>query len=73
MTNLLYLIPLALFLGRLGLAAFAWSLHSGQYDDLDGAAHRVLLDDDVGPDPVWRPSGARLRTARDQRMPHPAR
>ncbi len=54
MTNLLYLIPLALFLGGLGLAAFAWSLRSGQYDDLDGAAHRVLFDDDVDPDPVSR-------------------
>jgi cbb3-type cytochrome oxidase maturation protein len=46
--NLLYLIPLALFLGGLGLAAFVWSLRSGQYDDLDGAAHRVLFDDDDG-------------------------
>ena len=46
MTNLLYLIPLALFLGGLGLAAFVWSLRSGQYDDLDGAAHRVLFDDE---------------------------
>ena len=46
MTNLLYLIPLALFLGGLGLAAFAWSLRSGQYDDLDGAAHRILFDDE---------------------------
>ena len=44
MTNLLYLIPLALLLGGLGLAAFAWSLRSGQYDDLDGAAHRILFD-----------------------------
>jgi cbb3-type cytochrome oxidase maturation protein len=35
LTNLLYLIPLALFLGGLGLAAFVWSLRSGQYDDLD--------------------------------------
>ena len=46
MTNLLYLIPLALFLGGLGLAAFVWSLRSGQYDDLDGAAHRILFDDE---------------------------
>ena len=55
MTNLLYLIPLALFLGGLGLAAFAWSLRSGQYDDLDGAAHRVLFDDaDEDLDPASR-------------------
>ena len=46
MINLLYLIPLALFLGGLGLAAFVWSLRSGQYDDLDGAAHRVLFDEE---------------------------
>jgi cbb3-type cytochrome oxidase maturation protein len=44
------LIPVALFLGGLGLAAFIWSLRSGQYDDLEGAAHRILLDDeDNGP------------------------
>lgn len=46
MTNLLILIPIALFLGGLGLVAFIWSLKSGQYDDLDGAAARILLDDD---------------------------
>jgi cbb3-type cytochrome oxidase maturation protein len=46
MTNLLILIPCALFLGGLGLAAFLWSLRSGQYDDLDGAAARILHDDD---------------------------
>lgn len=43
---LLYLIPVALILGCVGLVAFVWSLKSGQYDDLDGAAHRILLDDD---------------------------
>lgn len=46
MTNLLILIPVALFLGALGLVAFIWSLKSGQYDDLDGAAARILIDDD---------------------------
>ena len=46
MSGLLYLIPVALFLGLLGLGAFLWSLRSGQFDDLDGAAHRILLDDD---------------------------
>ena len=46
MTVLLYLIPVALFLGGLGLAAFIWSLKSGQYDDLEGAAWRILEDDD---------------------------
>jgi len=46
MTGLLYLIPIALALGLLGLAAFLWALRSGQYDDLDGAAERILFDDE---------------------------
>lgn len=46
MTNLLILIPVALGLGLLGLLAFAWCLKSNQYDDLDGAAERILLNDD---------------------------
>jgi len=46
MTALLWLIPAALALGALGLAAFFWSLRSGQYDDLQGAAERILIDDD---------------------------
>ena len=45
MTILLFLVPLALILGGLGLAAFLWSLKSGQYDDLDGAAQRILFDE----------------------------
>ena len=49
MTGLLYLIPAALFLGLLGLGAFIWSLKSGQYDDLEGAAERILHDDDDDP------------------------
>ncbi|BDV35319.1 cbb3-type cytochrome oxidase assembly protein CcoS [Methylocystis sp. MJC1] len=47
MTVLLFLIPLALLLGLLALVAFMWSLKRGQFDDLDGAAHRVLMDDDL--------------------------
>jgi cbb3-type cytochrome oxidase maturation protein len=46
MTIVLYLIPVALFLGGLGLTAFLWALRSGQYDDLEGAAARILFDDD---------------------------
>ncbi|MFN8829426.1 MAG: cbb3-type cytochrome oxidase assembly protein CcoS [Labrys sp. (in: a-proteobacteria)] len=47
MNIILMLLPIALGLGGLGLVAFLWSLHTGQYDDLDGAAERVLLDDDL--------------------------
>jgi cbb3-type cytochrome oxidase maturation protein len=43
---LIYLIPAALFLGLLGLVCFVWALRSGQFDDLDGAAHRILFDQD---------------------------
>lgn len=46
MNIMIMLVPGALILGAIGLAAFFWSLRSGQYEDLDGAAHRVLIDDD---------------------------
>ena len=52
MTALAWLIPCALLLGLAGLIAFLWSLHSGQFEDLDGAAWRALRDDD--PDPSER-------------------
>ena len=47
MNVLVYLVPMALALGLTGLAAFLWSLRSGQYEDIDGAALRALADDDV--------------------------
>ena len=46
MNAVLFLLPIALGLGIAGLVAFVWSLKSGQFDDLDGAARRILLDDD---------------------------
>jgi cbb3-type cytochrome oxidase maturation protein len=46
MEVLVYLVPLALALGLLGLAAFLWSLKSGQFDDLEGAAWRAIENDD---------------------------
>lgn len=49
MNMLIYLIPVALFLGGLGLAAFLWSLKDGQYEDLDGAAWRVIDDGEDRP------------------------
>ena len=47
MNVLIYLVPMALTLGLAGLAAFLWSLRSGQYDDMEGAAVRILEDDDI--------------------------
>ena len=47
MNVLIFLVPLALGLGLTGLAAFLWTLRSGQYDDMDGAALRILPDDDL--------------------------
>jgi cbb3-type cytochrome oxidase maturation protein len=46
MTALAWLIPCALLLGLLGLAAFLWSLRSGQFEDLEGAGWRALNDDE---------------------------
>ena len=46
MNGLLVLIPIALLLGLIGLGAFLWALKSGQFDDLEGAAHRILDDDE---------------------------
>jgi len=45
-SGLVILIPIALGLGLLGLAFFFWTMKDGQYDDLDGAAHRVLIEDE---------------------------
>lgn len=50
MNVLIILIPVALFLGLIGLAAFLWAVRSGQFEDLDGAAERILMDDDLGDD-----------------------
>jgi cbb3-type cytochrome oxidase maturation protein len=49
MTILYLLIPVTLGLGLAGLGAFFWSLSSGQYEDLAGAAERILLDEDDRP------------------------
>jgi len=49
MNVLIYLVPMALGLGLIGLVAFLWTLKSGQYDDVEGAALRVLSDDDIEP------------------------
>ena len=46
MDALIFLIPVALGLGLLGRGAFLWSLQAGQYEDLEGAAQRILIDDE---------------------------
>jgi len=46
MTVLIYLIPIALLMGLSGLAAFFWAMRSGQFEDLDGAANRILIEDE---------------------------
>jgi cbb3-type cytochrome oxidase maturation protein len=51
MNALIILIPAAIGLGLLALAGFFWAIRSNQYDDLDGDAWRVLLNDDAPPDP----------------------
>ena len=54
MKDYFYLIPIALGLGLAALAAFMWSLRTRQYDDLEGAAARILEEDDV---PIRTKSG----------------
>lgn len=55
MTILSILIPAALALGLIGLLAFLWALRSGQFEDLDGAAERILLPEDDKPKKSGRP------------------
>jgi len=52
MTGLAILVPAALALGLGGLAAFFWAARSGQFEDLDGAALRVLIEDEDTPEPA---------------------
>ena len=50
MNSIALLLPLAIIMGSIGLLAFFWSLRRGQYDDMDGAANRILIDEE-GPLP----------------------
>jgi cbb3-type cytochrome oxidase maturation protein len=52
MIDFFFLIPVALALGAVGLGAFMWSLRSGQYEDLDGAAERILFEQEDAPSQV---------------------
>ena len=47
--SLLLLIPIAIGMGLAGLITFIWAVHSGQFDDLDGAANRILIDEEDVP------------------------
>ena len=58
MTALLILVPIALLLSLVGLTAFIWSVSHAQYEDLDGAAVRILLDDDERQDDSSKSNGA---------------
>lgn len=46
MTGLLLLIPIALGMGLFGLAVFFWAMRNGQFEDMDGAANRILIDEE---------------------------
>lgn len=46
MNGLVLLIPIALGMGGVGLAVFFWAVRNGQFEDMDGAAQRILIDDD---------------------------
>lgn len=47
MTILGFMIPLSLGMGLVGLGTFFWTMRSGQYEDMDGAANRILIDEDA--------------------------
>jgi cbb3-type cytochrome oxidase maturation protein len=49
MTSIAFLLPIALAMGLFGLGAFFWALKRGQFSDLDGAAARILIDDEDQP------------------------
>jgi cbb3-type cytochrome oxidase maturation protein len=64
MTGLALLIPIALCMGLIGLVAFFWALRSGQFEDIEGAAARILIDDEDGPEGL---SGAAVEVGEAQR------
>ena len=47
MTSLAILVPIALVMGLCSLVTFFWALRGGQFEDLDGAANRILIDDEA--------------------------
>jgi cbb3-type cytochrome oxidase maturation protein len=70
MTIILFLLVVSLTVAAGGLAFFLWSLRTGQYDDLDGAANRILFDDGAVPERVAQASTARSGKASSLRERH---
>jgi len=56
MIDFFFLVPIAIGMGLVGLASFMWTLKNGQYDDLEGAAHRILFEGNEGPVSEKRPT-----------------
>ena len=46
MSSLYFLIPMAVMMLAVGIWVFVWSVRTGQFEDMDGPAHRILMDDD---------------------------
>jgi cbb3-type cytochrome oxidase maturation protein len=68
MIDFFFLVPIAIGMGLAGLAAFMWTMKNGQYDDLEGAAQRILFEGHEGPLPD-RPHVASARPAGDSSQP----
>ena len=85
MNDFFYLIPISVLLGAAGLAIFLWTLQDGQYEDLDGAAQRILYEEDtprpvvnshsvkVGSSALLPPAETAPATAASGGRPHPGR
>lgn len=63
MESLYILIPVALFLVVIIGVVFFWAVKSGQFDDLEGPAYRILMDDDAAPDSTTKPAGEDAKAA----------
>ena len=71
MSSYFFLIPISLLLAVIALLAFVWSLRHGQYDDMKGAAHRILAEEDapvagVGPRSASVVTAGQARSLRPQ-------
>ncbi|MBA1333024.1 type cbb3 cytochrome oxidase biogenesis protein CcoS [Candidatus Endoriftia persephone str. Guaymas] len=60
------LIPGMIFLGLVAVVVLFWAARSGQFDDLEGEAHRILMDDDADPKKKRRSPERRMPDAEDQ-------